>query len=34
MDAFDAVNVPLTRAFNTLGDRAVFVARKPATPRG
>ena len=34
MDAFDAVNVPLTRAFNALGDRAVFVARKPAASRG
>ena len=34
MDAFDVVNVPLTRTFNALGDRAVFVARKPAATRG
>ena len=31
MDAIDAVNVPLTRTFHVLGDRAVFVARKPST---
>lgn len=30
MNAIDALNVPLTRAFNVLGDRAVLVARKPA----
>ena len=34
MDAFDVVNVPITRTFNALGDRAVFVARKPAATRG
>lgn len=28
--AIDVVNVPLTRAFNALGDRVVMVARKPA----
>jgi SAM-dependent methyltransferase len=26
----DAVNVPITRAFNALGDRVVMVARRPA----
>lgn len=30
MNALDAVNAPLTRAFNILGDRALLVARKPA----
>lgn len=30
MGVIDAVNVPITRAFNALGDRAVLVARKPA----
>ena len=30
MNALDAVNAPLTRAFNILGDRAMLVARKPA----
>jgi len=29
MRLLDVVNLPLTRAFNTLGDRAVMVARKP-----
>jgi SAM-dependent methyltransferase len=29
MDVLDAVNVPLTRAFGVLGDRAVFIARRP-----
>lgn len=29
MNLLDRVNLPLTRAFNTLGDRAVVVARKP-----
>ncbi len=28
--AIDAVNVPVTRAFNALGDRVVFIARRPA----
>ncbi len=30
MFALDLVNVPLTRAFNVLGDRAVLIARRPA----
>ena len=30
MNAIDALNEPLTRTFNVLGDRALFVARKPA----
>ncbi len=30
MAAIDAVNVPITRAFNALGDRVVMVARRPA----
>lgn len=30
MAAIDAVNVPITRAFNALGDRVVLVARRPA----
>ena len=30
MNAIDALNVPLTRSFNMLGDRALFVGRKPA----
>ncbi len=30
MRALDAVNAPLTRTFNMLGDRALLVARKPA----
>ena len=30
MNAIDALNAPLTRSFNVLGDRAVLVARKPA----
>ncbi len=30
MAALDAVNVPITRAFNALGDRIVLVARRPA----
>ena len=30
MNALDAVNVPLTRRWNALGDRALLVARKPA----
>lgn len=29
MAAIDAVNVPITRAFNALGDRIVMVARRP-----
>ncbi len=29
MAALDAVNVPLTRAFNVLGDRLVLIARRP-----
>ena len=29
MNLLDRVNLPLTRAFNALGDRAVLVARKP-----
>ncbi len=29
MNAIDAVNVPVTRAWNACGDRAVLVARKP-----
>lgn len=29
MAALDAVNVPITRAFNALGDRVVLVARRP-----
>ena len=29
MNLLDAVNVPLTRRWNALGDRAVLVARKP-----
>jgi SAM-dependent methyltransferase len=29
MVALDAVNVPITRTFNALGDRVVLVARKP-----
>ena len=29
MNAIDVVNLPLTRAFNALGDRAIVVARKP-----
>ena len=29
MFLLDGVNLPLTRLFNALGDRAVFVARKP-----
>ena len=33
MNALDALNAPLTRAFDILGDRAVLVARKPARPR-
>jgi SAM-dependent methyltransferase len=34
MRALDTLNVPLTRSFNILGDRAVLVARKPALPDG
>lgn len=30
MAAIDAINVPVTRAFNALGDRVVMVARRPA----
>ena len=30
MGALDAMNLPLTRTFNALGDRAILVARKPA----
>jgi SAM-dependent methyltransferase len=30
MNALDALNAPLTRACNVLGDRAVLVARKPS----
>ena len=30
MNAIDALNVPVTRAWNAFGDRAVVVARKPA----
>ena len=30
MALVDAVNVPITRAFNALGDRVVMVARRPA----
>jgi SAM-dependent methyltransferase len=30
MAAIDAVNVPITRSFNALGDRVVMVARRPA----
>ena len=30
MNALDAVNVPLNRRWNALGDRALLVARKPA----
>ncbi|MEQ1831609.1 MAG: class I SAM-dependent methyltransferase [Candidatus Eisenbacteria bacterium] len=30
MNAIDALNEPLTRSFNMLGDRAMFVARKRA----
>jgi len=30
MGLLDAVNLPITRAFNVLGDRVVAVARKPA----
>ena len=30
MNAIDSLNVPLTRTFNVLGDRALLVARKPA----
>jgi len=30
MFLLDALNVPVTRVFNVLGDRAVLVARKPA----
>jgi SAM-dependent methyltransferase len=30
MAAIDAVNVPVTRALNALGDRVVMVARRPA----
>jgi hypothetical protein len=30
MRVLDSVNLPLTRSFNILGDRAVLVARKPA----
>jgi SAM-dependent methyltransferase len=29
MNALDAVNLPVTRAWNAFGDRAVLVARKP-----
>jgi 2-polyprenyl-3-methyl-5-hydroxy-6-metoxy-1,4-benzoquinol methylase len=29
MGALDAVNAPITRAFNALGDRVVMIARKP-----
>jgi SAM-dependent methyltransferase len=29
MAAIDAVNVPITRALNVLGDRAVLIARRP-----
>ncbi|HET7225923.1 MAG TPA: class I SAM-dependent methyltransferase, partial [Candidatus Eisenbacteria bacterium] len=32
MAALDAVNLPLTRAFNVLGDRVVVTARTPAAP--
>jgi SAM-dependent methyltransferase len=31
MVALDAMNVPLTRWFNVLGDRGVLIARRPAT---
>jgi SAM-dependent methyltransferase len=30
MNMIDVLNVPLTRSFNVLGDRAMLVARKPA----
>jgi hypothetical protein len=30
MAALDSVNLPITRAFNALGDRVVMVAKKPA----
>ena len=30
MNVIDTLNVPLTRTFNVLGDRALLVARKPA----
>jgi 2-polyprenyl-3-methyl-5-hydroxy-6-metoxy-1,4-benzoquinol methylase len=30
MGVMDAVNVPITRAFNAFGDRVVMVARRPA----
>ena len=30
MNALDALNLPLTRTFNVLGDRALLVASKPA----
>lgn len=33
MAVLDTVNVPITRAFNALGDRVVMVATKPAGPR-
>ena len=33
MAVLDSVNVPLTRAFNALGDRVVLVAAKPSGPR-
>jgi 2-polyprenyl-3-methyl-5-hydroxy-6-metoxy-1,4-benzoquinol methylase len=31
MNAIDSLNVPLTRTFNVLGDRALLVAKKPAS---
>ncbi len=33
MAVLDALNLPLTRAFNVLGDRVVMIARKHATER-
>jgi SAM-dependent methyltransferase len=32
MNALDAVNVPITKAFNARGDRAVLIARAGGTP--
>jgi hypothetical protein len=32
MSLIDALNVPLTQAFNARGDRLTLVARKPMPP--
>jgi 2-polyprenyl-3-methyl-5-hydroxy-6-metoxy-1,4-benzoquinol methylase len=32
MNALDAINVPITKAFNSRGDRAVLIARAGGTP--